>query len=74
MELLCRWCNRWAKYRFQPMRKITIFDRSNKMAIEVYQVKKQSKPCIVCSTLTPTDKDCIECKKVKKMEILEIEI
>jgi|SRR6185437_202979 len=74
MELLCRWCNRWAKYRLQPMKKIIVYYPSNRMVIEVYQVKKQSKPCTVCSTLTPTNKDCIDCKKVKEMERLEIEI
>lgn len=37
-----------------------LFDRSNKVCIEVYYVVRQENPCTVCGKLTPTDKTCHE--------------
>lgn len=42
------------------MKLSTIYDRSNKVSIEIYQVVRQEKPCLVCGKLTPIAKICHE--------------
>lgn len=36
-ELLCRFCNLWAKYRHQELKLTTIHDKSNHKWIKVYE-------------------------------------
>jgi hypothetical protein len=63
-SLVCRHCGQYAKYNYQKLIKSKIFDRCHKMVIEIYEVVEQSKPCTVCSKLTPTDKVCCSLKEV----------
>lgn len=58
MEHVCKNCKKYAKYRNQKLKKISVYDTSHKMVIDVWQAMKPSKPCTVCGTLTPLDKTC----------------
>lgn len=63
MEYVCRACGKYAKYRHQKMKKITILNTSHKKVLDLWQVVKVSIPCTVCGELTPIDKTCCTTKQ-----------
>jgi len=41
MELLCKVCGKWAKYRFQKLKLTKVYDPSNRMVLQIYEVIPQ---------------------------------
>jgi hypothetical protein len=69
MELVCtQSCNKYAKYRFQELKQVKIYDKSNRKYIQIYEVVKPSKKCTECGKVTPIaeliDNQCMMCADI----------